>query len=83
MSRRGGCWVNTVAESFFSSLRKERIKMRIYKDRGMATRDIADYIAPSTIPPVATAIWVALALLRMNRPTSVGEQVSSNLGNST
>ena len=29
MSRRGNCWDNAVVESFFSSLKKERIKMRI------------------------------------------------------
>ena len=31
MSRRGNCWDNAVAESFFSSLKKERIKKKIYK----------------------------------------------------
>ena len=44
MSRRGNCWDNAVAESFFSSLKKERIKKRIYKDRQLATADVADYI---------------------------------------
>lgn len=44
MSRRGNCWDNAVAESFFSSLKKERIKKHIYKDRDTATKDIADYI---------------------------------------
>ena len=44
MSRRGNCWDNAVAESFFSSLKKERIKKRIYKDRDTAKNDIADYI---------------------------------------
>ena len=44
MSRKGNCWDNAVAESFFSSLKKERIKKRIYKDRALATADIADYI---------------------------------------
>lgn len=44
MSRRGNCWDNAVAESFFSSLKKERIKKHIYHDRDTATRDIADYI---------------------------------------
>lgn len=33
MSRRGNCWDNAVAESFFSSLKKERIRQRIYKTR--------------------------------------------------
>ncbi len=44
MSRRGNCYDNAVAESFFSSLKKERIKKRIYKDRAVATADIYDYI---------------------------------------
>lgn len=44
MSRRGNCWDNAVAESFFSSLKKERIKKRIYKTRDLAKEDIFDYI---------------------------------------
>ena len=44
MSRRGNCWDNAVAESFFSSLKKERIKKRIYKTRDLARADIFDYI---------------------------------------
>ena len=36
MSRRGNCWDNAVAESFFSSLKKERIKKRIYNTRQQA-----------------------------------------------
>jgi putative transposase len=44
MSRRGNCWDNAVAESFFSSIKKEHIKKRIYKNRELATADISDYI---------------------------------------
>ncbi len=44
MIRRGNCWDNAVAESFFSSLKKERIRKRIYKTRDMARADIFDYI---------------------------------------
>lgn len=44
MSRRGNCWDNAVAESFFSSLKKERIKKRIYKNRETAHADISEYI---------------------------------------
>lgn len=44
MSRKGNCWDNAVAESFFSSLKKERIKKRIYKNRELASIDVADYI---------------------------------------
>jgi putative transposase len=44
MSRRGNCWDNAVAQSLFSSLKKERIKKRIYKNRDLANADISDYI---------------------------------------
>ena len=44
MSRKGNCWDNAVAESFFSSLKKERIKKQIYKNRELAVADIATYI---------------------------------------
>jgi putative transposase len=44
MSRQGNCWDNAVAESFFSSLKKERIKKKIYKSRRLALEDITDHI---------------------------------------
>ena len=44
MSRKGNCWDNAVAESFFSSLKKERIKKQIYRDRATALADVAAYI---------------------------------------
>ena len=44
MSRRGNCWDNAVAESFFGSLKKERIKKRIYRNRDVATADVSDHI---------------------------------------
>ncbi len=44
MSRRGNCYDNAVAESFFSSLKKERIKRKIYATRAEAKSDIFDYI---------------------------------------
>lgn len=42
MSRHGNCWDNAVMESFFSSLKKERIRKRIYKTRDMARADVFD-----------------------------------------
>ncbi len=33
-----------MAESFFSSLKKERIRKRVYKTRDMARADVFDYI---------------------------------------
>ena len=44
MSRRGNCWDNAVAESFFSSLKKERVRRRIYKTRDEARADLFDYV---------------------------------------
>jgi len=44
MSRRGNCYDNAVAESFFQLLKRERIRRRIYADREEARRDVFDYI---------------------------------------
>lgn len=44
MSRRGNCWDNSVAESFFSSLKKERVRGKIYRTRDEARSDVFDYI---------------------------------------
>ena len=44
MSRRGNCYDNAVVESFFSSLKKERVRGRTYLTREEARADIFDYI---------------------------------------
>lgn len=44
MSRRGNCYDNAVAESFFSSLKKERIRNKVYLTKEQARADIFDYI---------------------------------------
>ena len=44
MSRRGNCWDNACAESFFSSLKKERVRRRIYPTHEAARADLFDYI---------------------------------------
>ena len=44
MSRKGDCWDNAVAESFFASLKKERVHWRHYQTRAEAQQDILDYI---------------------------------------
>jgi len=44
MSRRGNCYDNAVAESFFHSLKTEHIKRRIYKTREQARQSIFYYI---------------------------------------
>ena len=45
MSRKGDCWDNVVAESFFSSLKQERVQWRNYQTRYEAQQDILDYIS--------------------------------------
>lgn len=44
MSRKGNCWDNSVAESFFGTLKKERVFDSTYSTRVEARRDIVDYI---------------------------------------
>jgi len=44
MSRRGDCWHNSVVESFFASLKKERIRRKTYATRDAARADVFNYI---------------------------------------
>ena len=44
MSRKGDCWDNSVAESFFSTLKIERVFDSVYRTREEARADIIDYI---------------------------------------
>lgn len=44
MSRRGECWDNAAMESFFSTLKRERIHRRVYRTRDDVRADVFDYI---------------------------------------
>jgi putative transposase len=44
MSRRGHCLDNAVAESFFHSLKTERVKRKVYVNRSEARADLFDDI---------------------------------------
>jgi len=44
MSRRGNCWDNAATESFFSTLKTERLSKRHYKTRDELRADVFDYI---------------------------------------
>lgn len=44
MNRRGNCRDTAVAESFFSSFKKEQIRKLIYKTRNLAQADLFGYI---------------------------------------
>jgi putative transposase len=44
MSRKGNCWDNAPAESFFSTLKTECVDDKIYLSRSQAKREIFEYI---------------------------------------
>src|SRR5947209_18590176 len=44
MSRSGNVWDNAAMESFFSSLKTERIARKMYRTRDEAKADVFDYI---------------------------------------
>ena len=44
MSRSGNVWDNAAMESFFSSLKTERIARKVYRTRDQARADVFDYI---------------------------------------
>jgi putative transposase len=44
MSRKGDCWDNAVAESFFATIKGEMIDHEVFETRAEATAAIADYI---------------------------------------
>jgi transposase InsO family protein len=45
MSRKGDCWDNAVVESFFGSLKQERVQWCHYQTRHEAQQDILNYIS--------------------------------------
>jgi putative transposase len=44
MSRKGNCWDNAVAESFFATLKKELVRDRPFASRDAARADVFEYI---------------------------------------
>ena len=44
MSRSGNVWDNAAMESFFLSLKTERIRSKVYRTRNEARADVFDYI---------------------------------------
>lgn len=44
MSRKGDCWDNAPMESFFHTLKTERVHHRVYATRDQARRDLFQYI---------------------------------------
>ena len=50
MSRKGNCWDNAPTESFFNSLKNERVHGTRYRTREEAETDLFDYIEPFYAP---------------------------------
>ncbi len=46
MSRKGNCWDNAPTESFFNSLKNERVHGTRYSTRAEVQADLFDYIQP-------------------------------------
>jgi putative transposase len=44
MSRKGDCWDNAVAESFFATLKKELVRNHVFDTRGNARAAVFEYI---------------------------------------
>lgn len=44
MSKRGDCWDNAAMESFFSTLKTERLSRKVYQSRDQCRADVFDYI---------------------------------------
>jgi putative transposase len=77
MSRKGNCSDNAVAESFFSSLKKERIKKQIYKNRDLALTDVADYIDRLPAPLAPGMHGVHPLTLTETRPSRRSKRAST------
>jgi putative transposase len=44
MSRKGNCWDNAVAESFFGTLKKELVRDTVWSSKAEARVDVFEYI---------------------------------------
>ena len=44
MSRKGDCWDNAVAESFFATLKVELVHETVFVTRAQARREVFEYI---------------------------------------
>jgi putative transposase len=79
MSRSGNVWDNAAMESFFSSLKTERIGQKVYRTRDAARADVFDYIerfytrSAGTRPSATSARlsskgrWISLTACPRNR----------------
>ena len=82
MSRSGNVWDNAAMESFFSSLKTERIGKKVYRSRDAARADVFDYIERfynpvrrhSTIGYLSPLNGVPVCLFRLSWMLASAEQ---------
>jgi putative transposase len=60
MSRKGNCWDNAVAESFFATLKNELVHRRRWRSRLELRNALFEYIAEPS-PQITPKIWVSAA----------------------
>jgi putative transposase len=80
MSRRGNCWDNACVESFFGTLKRERIYHRQYRTRDEATQDIFEYIEVFSNRLVVTPHSATIPRLSSKRGRRWLNQVSTESG---
>ncbi len=83
MSRRGNCWDNAVAESFFSSLKKERIKNATIKPVTWHEPISSTTLRCFTSPPAAIPTSAASVPTPLRPPHNEATHRLPNRGNST
>ena len=54
MGRTGVCWDNSMAESFFSMLKNERVYRTVYATKSQARSDVIRYIEAFTTADTGT-----------------------------
>lgn len=72
MSRKGNCWDNAPTESFFNSLKNERVHGTAYATRAQAQADLFEYIVVfynRQLPPLHAGLLLAGLV-----PAGLGQQ---------
>ena len=72
MSRSGNCWDNAAMESFFSSLKTERVARKTYRTRDQARADVFDYIERFYNPTRRHSTWGYLSPMDFEKKAGVG-----------
>jgi len=77
MSRSGNVWDNAAMESFFSSLKTERIARKVYRTRNHAKAEVFDYIERFYNPTRRHSTLVYLSPMDFERRAASGSSLTS------